>query len=175
MLRTTILTLVLCSLFQLSQAQNINASKSRVSFEISNLAFNTVEGSFSGISGKIYLNEFALKKSLLKVCLDPATVNTGIEKRDDHLRSEDFFWVDKYPQICFYGREFEFLGEGRWLVTGKLKIRDIKREVQVELLQQDDKISCEFEINRLDYEVGLDISSFTAGEEVKLEVKLYTR
>ena len=172
-MRTTLL--ILLSLFfngQLITAQSIDGDKSKVDFEISNLAFNTVEGSFSGLSGKVYLNEHARNKSIFKVCLDPATIKTGIDKRDEHLRSEDFFWVSEYPEICFTGNSFAYLGEGRWQIKGNLKIRDVKKEITVILKQEENKISCDFQINRLDYKVGEDTSTFTAGDEVKLMVQI---
>lgn len=153
-------------------AQSIDGDKSKVDFEISNLAFNTVEGSFSGLTGKVYLNEHARNKSIFKVCLDPATIETGIDKRDEHLRSEDFFWVSEYPEICFTGKSFAYLGEGRWQIKGNLEIRDVKKEITVILQKNDKQISCNFTIKRLDYNVGNDTSTFTAGDEVKLMVQI---
>jgi len=169
---TLLILLALVFNSQLSTAQPIDGAQSKVEFEISNLGFNTVEGSFSGMSGKVYLNEHARNKSIFKVCLDPATVQTGIDKRDEHLRSEDFFWVSEYPEICFTGKSFAYLGEGRWQIKGSLKIRDVKKEITVILKQDEKQISCDFQINRLEYNVGEDTSTFTAGDEVKLKVQI---
>ncbi|WP_421750645.1 YceI family protein [Croceimicrobium sp.] len=167
------LLLLLLALAQFSlSAQNINTEKSNVNFEISNLGFNTVEGSLSGLDGTLYLNMDAVHKSILKICLDVNSIETGITKRDEHLKSEDFFWTEKHPQICFHGDKFKYLGDNRWQVSGYLNIRGVKKYITVALSYNEDILECEFVLNRFDYEVGTDISTFTAGEEVEIKVHL---
>ncbi|QNR25448.1 YceI family protein [Croceimicrobium hydrocarbonivorans] len=167
------LFLFLLVLGQISlKAQNVDLEKSKVNFEISNLGFNTVEGSFSGLDGKLYLNMDAVHKSILKVCLEVNSIETGIAKRDEHLKSEDFFWLDKHPQICFNGDKFKYLGDHHWQVSGYLNIRGISKYITVALTYKDDILECEFMLNRFDYELGSDISTFTAGKEVEIKVHL---
>ncbi|MGB0977923.1 MAG: YceI family protein [Croceimicrobium sp.] len=153
------------------QAQLIDSENSKVSFEISNLGFNTVEGNFSGLKGELNLSK-EQGASRLSICLNPATISTGIDKRDEHLKEEDFFWTSKYPEICFKGRKFKFLGEGRWEVEGILSIRDVSKPITIVLTKKGKMATCDFSIKRKDYNVGNDFSSFTAGEEVKLMVSL---
>lgn len=171
-MKTLQLILSLTLGFSCLQAQSIIDSKSKVSFEISNLVFSSVEGSFSGLNGIVALDAKNVDQSKFQVCLNPATINTGNEKRDDHLRNEDFFWVEKHAKICFTGTKFSALEGGRWQIQGKLEIRGISKKITVEILQKGNQISCQFTVNRLDYEVGMDYGSFTAGEEVTLKAQL---
>jgi polyisoprenoid-binding protein YceI len=166
----------LFSLFALTtQAQNLDTSQSKVSFEVQNLKVNTVEGSFSGLSGWAYLNPDAKKKNLLKVCLEASTIHTGISMRDKNLRGPDFFDVSQYPQICFTGKTYKYLGDNRWEVKGILQVKDQKKEITVWLIQNNQLLTCQFTINRLEYGLGPDYSSFTIGEEVTIKVQLHHR
>lgn len=154
------------------KAQSVVASQSKVSFEISNFLVNTVEGSFSGLEGTVVLNTKSPNQSKFEVCLDPATINTANEKRDDHLRNEDFFWVEKHKSICFKGTKFIKLSDGNWKIEGQMEIRGITKTITVEVVQKGKEVNCQFIVNRLDYKVGMDYGSFSAGEEVSLNVKL---
>lgn len=168
------LTLLIGLLFGITsiKAQAVLPAQSKVSFEISNLLVNTVEGSFSGLKGTVKLNTERPNQSKFEVCLDPATINTANEKRDDHLRNEDFFWVEKHPSICFTGTKFIKLANGKWKIEGQMEIRGVTNTITVELVQNGKEVNCTFVVNRLDYEVGMDYGSFSAGEEVNLKVKL---
>lgn len=165
--------LALC--FWTAQAQNIDTLNSKVSFEVENLGFNTVEGSFSGIEGWAYLNPDAQSKNLLKVCLDASTISTGIGMRDKNLQKEDFFDVSEYPQICFTGTNFRYLGDNIWEVSGNLKIKDQVKNISVRVVQQNNALTCIFTINRFDFNLGEDYSEFTIGAEVKVTVQIAHR
>jgi len=73
---------------------DIDPAHSSVGFEIPHLVISTVEGKFNSFSGKIDLNE-KIEKSSVEVSIETASIDTGVKKRDDHLRSGDFFDVDK--------------------------------------------------------------------------------
>lgn len=157
------------------QAQNIDTLNSKVQFEVENLGFNTVEGSFSGIQGWAYLNPDAKKKNLLKVCLNASSISTGIKMRDKNLRGEDFFEVETYPNICFIGASYKYLGDNRWEVKGTLKIKDKEQEITVWIIQQNKALSCQFTIDRRYFGLGESYFNFTIGEEVVVKVRLQHR
>src|SRR6187397_66277 len=75
-------------------------SASTISFKIKNLGFNTT-GSFSGLAGTVTFTPDNPDGCSFDVHIDANTVNTGVEMRDNHLRSDDFFDVKNYPQIRF--------------------------------------------------------------------------
>src|SRR3954470_8886280 len=79
----------------------LDAAHSSVEFSVKHLMIATVKGSFTGIQGAISGDESDLSQAQLTVTIDAASVNTRNEQRDGHLRSADFFDVEKYPTITF--------------------------------------------------------------------------
>src|SRR6267378_1001113 len=73
---------------------------SSVKFTIKNFGFNT-SGSFKGLKGSIHFDPNNLDNSSFDVTIDVRTINTGIDMRDEHLRSDSYFDVKNYPQIHF--------------------------------------------------------------------------
>jgi len=152
-----------------AQAQKIDSEKSVVYFKVSNLGFNTVEGTFKGLNGEVYINDQNLAESSIKACLKVSTVNTGNSTRDEHLLKDEFFATDTYPQICFNSSSFNKTKEG-YLVKGLLSIRGISKEVSIPFQLKNGVFSGHFSIKRLDFKVGEDYNTFTIGNAVELEI-----
>lgn len=110
----------------------IDPTHSEVGFSVKHLMISTVRGRFSGVKGTVLLDSQDVSRSSVEVEIDAATIDTGEEKRDGHLRSPDFFDVEKYPTITFRSRRIEPLGGDRFRVTGDLTIRGVTREVLLE-------------------------------------------
>jgi polyisoprenoid-binding protein YceI len=87
-----------------------------------------VHGRFSLWSGKLELDEQDMTKSRLEVDIDATTVDTKDEKRDEHLRSADFFDVAKFPKLTFKSTKIEKDGDD-YKVTGDLTIKDVTKSV----------------------------------------------
>ena len=121
--------LVLVSSFGLS-GQTINTDDSKVTFSVSNMAFNTVTGSFKGMEGTIHFLADDLTTSEIDVCIDASTVDTENEKRDEHLKNEDFFEVAKYPKICFKSSEIVKTTTG-YKTTGILTMHGVSETVTI--------------------------------------------
>jgi len=155
-----------------TSAQGIKPQSSKVSFELSNLMINTVEGSFTEIEGRVNLNPESPEKSLIFVCVKSSSINTANEKRDEHLRAEDFFAADKFPNICFVGEGFTYLGNNEWEVQGVFEIKGQKKQISLKIKDLKGQLTCSFVIDRLDYGIGQDYSTFTIGQEVTLSVNL---
>ena len=153
----------------LAQAQKINTEKSMVTFKVSNLGFNTVEGTFKGLSGEVLINDQNLAESSINACLKVSTVNTDNTTRDEHLQKEEFFATETYPQICFSSSSFSKTTEG-YLVTGLLSIRGISKGVSIPFQLKNGVFSGQFSIDRLDFKVGEDYNTFTIGNEVELQI-----
>jgi polyisoprenoid-binding protein YceI len=133
-------------------------SASEVTFKIKNLGFNT-GGSFSGLAGAIVFNPDNLDGCSFDVHIDAGTVNTGVDMRDNHLRSEDYFDVKNYPQIRFVSTKITGSKKsGTLFVSGKLTIRGITKDVSFPFTAQPVKdgylFNGEFRMNRRDFKVG---------------------
>jgi polyisoprenoid-binding protein YceI len=152
-----------------AQAQKIDSEKSVVNFSLSNLGFNTVEGTFKGLKGDVYIDDQNLAESSIKACLKVSTVNTGNSTRDEHLLKDEFFATETYPQICFSSSSFSKTAEG-YLVKGLLSIRGISKEVSIPFELKNREFIGHFSINRLDFKVGEEYNTFTIGNEVELEI-----
>lgn len=106
---------------------DIDAAHSKVGFEIPHLVISTVEGRFTQFDGKVNVaDDFA--KSTVKVQVDLASIDTSNGKRDEHLRSPDFFDVKKTPKMIFESTGIQETPEG-FKLLGNLTIKNVTKPV----------------------------------------------
>jgi polyisoprenoid-binding protein YceI len=110
----------------------IDPDHSVASFVVRHMMVANVRGQFNRISGTIHFDPADMENSFVEVIIDAAGIYTGIQKRDDHLRSPDFLDVESYPQITFKSTHIETTRENRFRVTGDLSIRGISRPVTLD-------------------------------------------
>jgi polyisoprenoid-binding protein YceI len=104
---------------------------SSVAFVARHLVFTKVHGTFSKWNGTLELDLADLNKSKVAVEIQTASVDTREEKRDAHLRSADFFDVEKFPTMRFVATRIEKRGD-RYAMTGDLTIKDVTKPVTLE-------------------------------------------
>jgi polyisoprenoid-binding protein YceI len=95
-------------------------------FEVNHFGWSTQRGRFDKSSGKIVLDR-AAKTGTVDVTIDTASVDTGLDKLEEHLRSEDFFNVAKYPTMTFKGRKISFNGDVPASVEGELTLLGVTK------------------------------------------------
>ena len=149
-------------------AQSIDQSASSISFKIGNMKISSVNGSFSGLKGNAAFDPSDPARSKFAVCVDAATVDTGNKKRDKHLRTDDFFDVEKYPAICFASTSVE-KAENGFMAKGKLTMHGITKDVEVTFTYGNRTLTGTITVNRLDYGVGPS-GTFMAGDEVEISI-----
>jgi len=98
------------------------------SFEVMHLGYSLQRGRFNKTSGKITLDA-AAKKGTADITIDAASVDTGLDKLEEHLRGEDFLNVAKFPTITFKGDRFAFDGDKVKSVSGNLTMLGVTRPV----------------------------------------------
>lgn len=101
-------------------------------FAVKHMVVATAKGRFKGIAGTIALDERNPAGSSVEVTIEAASVDSGDERRDGHLKSPDFFDVESYPTITFRSTKVEGDGD-RFRVHGDLTIRDVTRPVVLEV------------------------------------------
>lgn len=100
-------------------------------FSISHLGFSTMHGRFDRTMGKLEMDQ---EKGVgyVEIVIDVASINTGMKKRDDHLRSPDFFNAMEFPEITFKSTKVMFEGKGA-IVTGDLTIMGVTKSVSLDV------------------------------------------
>lgn len=131
--RSTALALTMISSLALAKAKYepgsyaIDPAHSSVGFEVPHLVISTVEGKFTAYSGNIEFDE-KLDKSKVEVSIETKSVDTGTLKRDNHLRSGDFFDVEKFPTMTFKSTAVKGSLENLQVI-GDLTIKGITKSV----------------------------------------------
>jgi polyisoprenoid-binding protein YceI len=151
-------------------------SASEISFKIKNLGFNTT-GSFSGLAGSVTFTPDNPDGCSFDVHIEAKTVNTGVEMRDNHLRSDDFFDVKNYPQIRFVSEKITGTKKnGTLFVSGKLTMKGITKEISFPFTAQPIPdgflFNGEFKLNRRDFKVG---GGSTVSDKLTVLLKVVVR
>jgi polyisoprenoid-binding protein YceI len=163
----------------MGQTFKVDPSHSEIGFKVKHLMISNVKGNFSKFSGSYELDKGKLTSLVGEV--EVATIDTGIEKRDNHLRSEDFFYAKKYPKMTF--KMTKFSGDS---VTGELTIRGVTKtlsfDAELSGTVKDpwgnvrSAMTLEGKINRMDYGLqwnkALEAGGVVVGDTVKMEIEL---
>jgi polyisoprenoid-binding protein YceI len=111
---------------------NIDPAHTDIGFAVKHLMISTVRGRFAEVRGTIRLDGADLTRASVDAEIATASIDTRQEQRDTHLRSADFFEVEKYPVITFRSTRLERIKDDRYRIIGDLTIRDVTREVVLE-------------------------------------------
>lgn len=112
----------------------IDPTHSEVQFKVKHLVISTVTGSFSSYDGKIEADGDDFEQAKATFTADINSITTNNEDRDQHLKSDDFFNAEEYPQLKFESKNFEKVGDGDYRVTGDLTIRNVTKEVELNVV-----------------------------------------
>ena len=168
-------------------AYQIDPAHSGVHFSVRHLMLSNVRGAFSGVRGTVVYDPANPSATEVDATVDAATLSTGDPKRDEHLKTADFFDVAKYPEIVFRAKRTEKTGEGEFKVTGDLTIHGTTREVtlRVEDVSPEAKdpwggmrigATAKAKIDRQQFGITwnspLETGGVVIGDEVKLELDL---
>ena len=108
---------------------NVDPAHSNASFTVRHLVISNVRGEFQKMSGAVKLDDKDLAKSSVEATIETASIETRIPDRDKHLKSPDFFDVEKYPTITFKSTKVESAGKGKLKVTGDLTMKGVTKPV----------------------------------------------
>jgi polyisoprenoid-binding protein YceI len=112
---------------------NIDPDHSNVGFKVRHLMISNVKGNFEKHTGVVDINDKDITKSKVEVSIDTASINTNVQKRDEHLRSAEFFDVTKYPTMTFVSKKVAKAGKGKLKVTGDLTLHGITKQVVLDV------------------------------------------
>jgi polyisoprenoid-binding protein YceI len=109
----------------------IDPTHSLAEFAVKHLVITTIKGRFRDLAGTIEIDEGHPEYSSVEARIAVASIDTDLEDRDTHLRSDDFFNAEAYPYISFRSTRIERADDVRFTVTGDLTIRDVTKELEL--------------------------------------------
>jgi len=111
---------------------NIDKSHTNVGFSVRHF-FTPVKGEFKDVKGTIAYDKDNVSASKVEVTIDAASINTNNERRDTHLKTEDFFWVEKNPEIKFVSKTISVGKDNKGTMTGDLTMRGVTKPVTLDI------------------------------------------
>jgi len=163
----------------------VDPAHSSLNFAVKHMVIATVHGKFTSFSGEASWDGKDLSTGSITVTADTKSISTDNQKRDDHLRSSDFFAADSFPTISFRSTNVTAAKDGKFSITGDLTLRGVTKPVTFEaefsgLVEAWGGIhagfSAEATINRQDFGVSwsktLDAGGLVAGNDVKLSIDM---
>ncbi|MEV5276365.1 YceI family protein [Streptomyces sp. NPDC051994] len=109
----------------------LDPTHSQIGFTASHIGLARIHGRFNTFAGAIRIGE-RMEGSAMHVIIDTASIDTGVQMRDDHLRSGDFLDVGNYPTMEFYSDRFVHRGGSRWAIIGGLTLHGVSRTVTLD-------------------------------------------
>ena len=109
----------------------IDPDHSGAAFSVRHMMIANVRGQFCKVGGIVYVDPLNITNSSIELSIDASSIFTGIQKRDDHLKSADFFDVEKYPAISFISTRVHSVNGNKAQVSGDLTIHGITRQITV--------------------------------------------
>lgn len=163
----------------------IDSSHTNAHFKVRHMMVSSVRGEFGTTSGTVQFDPKAPEKTVIDAVIDASTINTREAKRDDHLRSPDFFDVANHPNLTFKSKKTKAKGKGKYEVTGDLTIRGVTKEVKLAVEGLDKEVKnpwgqtlvgavAKTKINRKDFGLtwnqALETGGLLVGEEVEITI-----
>ena len=164
----------------------IDAAHSQVEFAVRHMMIATVRGRFAGVTGTVITDESDPGKAEVDVVIDVDSIDTREAKRDAHLKSADFFDVEKHPTITFKSTRVTGLKGDEFKLVGNLTIHGVTREVTLDVTSEGRAkdpwggeragYSAVTRINRKDFGLtwnqALETGGLLVGDEIKIALDL---
>ena len=119
-----------------TQAQSkwsFDKAHSKISFNVEHLVISEVNGQFASFDGAVTSSSEDFAGSSIDFSIEVASIDTDNDRRDGHLKSDDFFNAEKFPTITFKGKSLEKVEGNQYKLTGDLTIRDVTKEVVLDV------------------------------------------
>lgn len=164
----------------------IDTTHSNVGFSVRHMMISNVRGNFTGIESSVEGELDNLPEAKIHFKIDVNTINTNNEDRDNHLRSDEFFSVEKYPNITFDSTEIIKTGENEYNMVGDLTIKDVTKRTTFKVIRTGSGknpwgvevvgFEVETKISRkefgLTWNQALETGGVLVGDEIKITVEL---
>lgn len=159
----------------------VDKSHSNVKFTITHLVVSEVEGSFKLFDGSMQNTKEDLSDAKIDFSVDVASIDTDNQRRDTHLKSDDFFNAEKFPAMKFTSTSMKPAGENKYKLAGNLTIRDVTKPVEFDVTYGGSAnamgttklgFKAQTTINRFDYNLKWDKATEGGGLVVSEDVDI---
>lgn len=161
----------------MAQSQyKVDPAHTSVNFKVKHMGITFVAGKFEKFDGGIIGSADKPEEARVFFNVETSSVNTSVQMRDDHLRSADFFEVEKFPTMSFESTRIEKVDDKKYKLHGKLQIKDVTKDVTFDVVYgglvkgEDASETVGFiaknKINRLDYNVAYNPDATVIGKDV---------
>ncbi len=166
-------------------AWNLDKAHSSVTFTVRHMVISEVTGSFKDYTITLKSGKDDFSDAQVESTIKVASINTENTMRDNHLKSDDFFNAEKFPDIHFKSTSFEKVGDNKYKITGDLTIRDVTKQVTFDAtlngtLKTNRGVLAAWKatttINRFDYNLkwnrALETGGLVVGQDVTITLNL---
>lgn len=162
----------------------VEPNHSTVGFRISIAGFTAVTGKFTDFSIDLDWDETDASTSNISAEINAASIDTGIDGRDEHLRTADFFDAEKYPTITFQSASVKQLNHYQFVATGDFMMHGVTKTIDLpfELVKMDGNtlgFRSRTTLNRIEYGVGADWEHSSMpdflSDEIQVEIDFWTK
>jgi len=153
---------------------------SKLTFSTTHLGIADIAGLFQTFEASIVSDKEDFSDAVFELSVDVNSINTEVEMRDNHLRSEDFFHVEKYPAMTYKSTKIRKAGKDKYKLTGDLTLHGVTKEVTMDLWYrgtienpQSGAVTSGFQLtgtlNRSDFNIGPDFPSAMISDKVQIK------
>ncbi|MEO6167111.1 MAG: YceI family protein [Chitinophagales bacterium] len=112
----------------------LDAAHSQFQFKVKHMMLTTITGDFKEFEVNAETEGVDFSTAKISASAAIASVSSGSEQRDTHLKADDFFNAEKYPRLSFTGKSLTHAGDDHWILQGDITIRDVTKPVSFEVL-----------------------------------------
>jgi polyisoprenoid-binding protein YceI len=164
------------AVFAQTRPHIVDQAHSQINF-VAEARFISAHGFFDKWDAEVQLDPAKIENSSFKISIDAASINTRVQRRDDHLRGKDFFDVATYPQIILVSKKITKTGDKTYAMTGDLILRGVTKQVDVEIAQvfyenNRGRFRASFRINRKEFGITYDSKMNPIEDIVQVQVDI---
>ncbi len=136
-LKSLVFLLLVTSLINAQSKESVwvvDKAHSKIGFSVTHLLISEVEGYFKDFEIKVVTDRDDFENAKIEFTAKTASIFTDNDRRDEHLRSDDFFNAEKFPEMKFVSKSFKKTGKNKYRLVGDLTIRDVTKQVTLDVV-----------------------------------------
>lgn len=177
----SLITVILLSTSLFAQTTwSVDNAHAKLTFTTTHLGISDVAGLFNAFDATIVSSAEDFSDAVFELTADVASIDTEVEMRDDHLKSADFFHVEKFPTMTYKSTAIKKAGKDKYKLTGDLTMHGVTKPVTMDLWYrgtienpQNQAITSGFQltgtIKRSDFNIGPDFPAPMISDEVRIK------